>query len=91
MALLLVSAATTLSARTPAPLDTPTIQIITPADGVNLPAYTGEGDEGDADDLAGYKERKDKPNGASPGVVIQARMAYEVWRMHFFFVLGLYR
>jgi len=88
LALALVHTATTLSARTPTPQDTPTVQIITSADGVYLPAYEGEG--GDADDLAGHKDKK--PTGVDSFIdVIQARMAMETWRSHFFFILGLYR
>jgi hypothetical protein len=93
MALMLVHIATTLSARTPEPQDVSTIQIITPADDGSVLGRTGGGDGGDADDLAGHKGQKSNPTAAPDnlGVMIQARMAYEVWRMHFFFVFGLYR
>lgn len=61
------------------------MQIITPQD-AGTPAFTGDDNGGDADDLAGVKDRRSKPLGA-PGAsdsLIRARLAFEVWRMYFF-------
>lgn len=86
MAMVLVYPAVTPFAVPPSLKDIPAPQIITPQTGVDEPVYTGDGDGGDADDLAGYKERKDKPVGVADGtvVVIQARLAVEFWRIYFF-------
>ena len=86
MALVLVYPASTLFAAPPVLQDIPTPQIITPQAGVDEPAYTGDEDGGDADGLAGYKERKDKPIGSSGGfgIVIPARLSVEFWRIYFF-------
>lgn len=90
LALVLVYPAATPSAGSPGSRDLPTIQIITPQSGDG--SLANSGDEGDADDLAGLKSRRDKPTGSSvqSEFAIQARLAAKVWRMHFF-VLGLYR
>jgi hypothetical protein len=86
MALVLVYPASTLFAAPPALQDIPTPQIITPQVGADQPAFTGDEESGDADDIAGYKERKDKPTGTSGGFGggIQIRLAYEFWRIYFF-------
>ena len=86
MAMVLVYPAATPFASPPTLQDIPTPQIITPQAGVDEPVYAGDGDGGDADDLAGNKERKDKPVGVNDGfgVVIQARLAVEFWRIYFF-------
>ncbi|UCG52544.1 MAG: hypothetical protein JSW58_03060 [Candidatus Latescibacterota bacterium] len=91
MALVLVYPTTMPSAKSPGAQDTPTIHIITPQSGDN-PAFSGEGDDGDADDLAGRQNKKTKPNGVSidTGVQIQARLAAQIWRMYFF-TFRLYR
>jgi len=85
MAMVLVYPASTLVAAPPTLQDIPTPQIITPQAGVDEPAYTGDEESGDADSIAGYKERKDKPvgvGGLDGG--IQIRLAYEFWRIYFF-------
>jgi len=86
MAMVLVYPASTLIAAPPALQDIPTPQIITPQAGVDEPAYTGDEDSGDADSIAGYKERKDKPVGVADGLGdgIQVRLAVEFWRIYFF-------
>ncbi len=86
MALVLVYPASTLFATPPTLQDIPTPQIITPQTGIDGPVYSGEEDGGDADDIAGYKERKDKPVGSPVGFDsgIQLRLAYEFWRIYFF-------
>ena len=86
MAMVLVYPASTLIAAPPALQDIPTPQIITPQAGVDEPAYTGDEESGDADSIAGYKERKDKPTGTSGGFddAIRIRLAYEFWRIYFF-------
>jgi hypothetical protein len=86
MAMVLVYPASTLFAVPPALQDIPTPQIVTPQAGVDEPAYTGDGESGDADSIAGYKERKDKPIGSSFGFGggIQVRLAVEFWRIYFF-------
>ena len=85
LAMVLVYPATTPSASPRALQDIPTPQIITPQAGGDVPAFTGDEDGGDADDLAGIKERKDKPAGVSDGsvFVIRARLAANFWRMYF--------
>jgi len=85
LALVLVYPATTPSARAPVAQDTP-IQIINPGVDEDTSAYTGDGDQGDADDLAGVKERKSKPVGASVSsdLMIQVKWAFKVWRMYIF-------
>ena len=81
MALVLVYPATASFAKSPESQDTPTLQIITPRSGdagSNL-----SDDDGDADDLAGLKDRKKKPTGTSEmnDFIIRARFA-DVWRMY---------
>jgi hypothetical protein len=86
LAMVLVCPASTPFASPPTPKGIPTPQIITPQSGFDEPAYSGDGSGGDADDLAGYKERKDKPVGTADGlgVVIPVRLAAEFWRIYFF-------
>jgi hypothetical protein len=90
LALVLVYPAATPSAATPGSRDVPTIQIITPHSGDETVANSG--DDGDADDLAGMKNRREKPVGGlfPTENVIQARLAIKVWQMYFF-GLGLHR
>jgi hypothetical protein len=85
MAMGLVYPASVPSASPRALQDIPTPQIITPQAGGDVPAFTGDEDGGDADDLAGIKERRDKPQGISDGsvLVIRARLAANFWRMYF--------
>jgi hypothetical protein len=85
LALMLVYPATTPSARAPVAQDTPTTYTITPWDGGDTPAFTGDDNGGDADDLAGMKERKGKPAGTldESDFMIQARLAFRVWWMYF--------
>jgi hypothetical protein len=85
LAIVLVYPATTPSASPPALRDIPTPQIITPQAGGDIPAFTGDEDGGDADDLAGIRERKDIPSGVSDGsvFVIRVRLAANFWRMYF--------
>lgn len=86
LAMVLVYPASTLYAARPTLQDIPTPQIITPQAGGDQPAYAGDEENGDADGIAGYKERKDKPIGVAGGavVVIQAKLAVEFWRIYFF-------
>ena len=85
LAMVLVYPAATPSASPPALQDIPTPQIITPQAGGDVPAFTGDEDGGDADDLAGIKDRKSKPIGVSDDsiLVIRARLAANFWRMYF--------
>lgn len=88
LALVLVYPASTTSARSARSQDTPII--ITPEYIGDTPGFAGTDDDGDADDLAGAKDRKSKPIGApgQPGPVLRSGFAFEVWRLYFFsFVL----
>jgi hypothetical protein len=82
---------TTTPAATPGEKDSlPTMEIITPRAGDDI-SYSDDGDEGDADDLAGLKDKKRKPDGSAPsGFEIRLRSWAEVWRMYFF-TFRLYR
>lgn len=84
LALVLVYPASTTSARSARSQDTPII--ITPENSGDIPVFAGTDDDGDADDLAGLKERKAKPIGAASqsGFLNRSRLAFEVWRMYFF-------
>jgi hypothetical protein len=90
VALVLVYPAAAPSASPPGPRNIPIIQIITPESGDG--SLANSGNDGDADDLAGIKDRKNKPTGTSfqSDFAIKARFAARVWQMYFF-VLGLYR
>ena len=90
IALMLVCPTTTPAA-TPDSKDTvPTMEILTPRAGDDV-AYSGDGDDGDADDLAGLKDGKRRPDeGNSSGFEIRLRSWAEVWRMYFF-TFRLYR
>jgi hypothetical protein len=75
---------TTTPAATPGSKDTtPTMEIMTPRGGDDV-SYSDDGDEGDADDLAGLKDRKRRPDDTSSfDFEIRLRSWAEVWRMYF--------
>ena len=81
LALVLVYPATASFAKTPESQDSPTIQIITPrTGGVGL---IGSDDDGDADDLAGMKDGKRKPNDTSSMHDFIVRVGFaDVWRLY---------
>lgn len=84
LALVLVYPASTTSALSVRSQDTPII--ITPEYIGDTPGFAGTDDQGDADDLAGLKDRKSKPLGApgQSGSMVRFGLAFEVWRMYFF-------
>ena len=90
MALVLVYPASSPSAKSPDSKDAPTLQIITPRSGGSGPAHSG--DDGDGDDLAGMKDRKRKPVGANvkSEVIVQTRLATQLWRMYLLSTLKIY-
>lgn len=81
---------TTTPAATPEKQTTPAMEILTPRTGDGI-AYTESGDDGDADDLAGLKDKKRRPDESSPyDYEIRLRSWAKVWRMYFF-TFRLYR
>jgi hypothetical protein len=84
VALVLVYPAATPPARPLSAQDIPSPQIITPQAGPDVPALTGDG--GDADDLAGAKNQKQKPSGTSrPSEFgVELRLAARVWQIYVF-------
>ncbi|UCH82848.1 MAG: hypothetical protein JSW50_10255 [Candidatus Latescibacterota bacterium] len=82
---------TATPAASPETKDTmPTMEIMTPRDAGTI-AHSGDDDDGDADDLAGIKGKKTKPDGSTPsGIEIRLRSWAEVWRMYFI-TFRLYR
>lgn len=89
VALVLVYPASMPSARAPVPSDTPT-EIIAPQYDDGALGFVTRDDDGDADDLAGYKRQKPSGSPGQSGFMIEARWALEVWAMNFF-ALGLCR
>ena len=90
IALMLVYPSTTPAASLDDKDSVPTMGIITPRDAGTI-AYTDDDDDGDADDLAGLKGKKQRPDGSTPsGMEIRLRTWADVWRMYFF-TFRLYR
>ena len=75
---------TATPAATPGKQDSPAMGVVTPRGGDDI-AYTGDGDDGDADDLAGLKDKKRTPDGTvtSDFEMVRLRSWAEVWRMYF--------
>jgi len=89
IALMLVYPTTTPAAPPDVKDTSPVMEIMTPRAGDEI-AHSGDGDDGDADDLAGLKDKKRKPDGSAPSDIIRLRSWAEVWRMYFF-TFRLYR
>lgn len=84
--MVLVYPAATPPARPLSAQDVPSPQIITPQSGPNEPALAGDGEGGDADDLAGLRDRKERPTLSSrpSEFVVHARLAAMVWQTYIF-------
>ena len=83
LAVLLVYPATTPSAKSPSTQDSPTIQIITPP-GNDL-GLSGDGDDGDGDDLGGMRDGfKEGTHGAVSQRDTKWLQA-KIWWMYLFF------